>query len=153
MGIAYRHDEPHSISVSVWTGEVNLKQALRHVAKIAADPEWGASDRILSDLTGMDSSALPSRDQVAALAAAFSEQLDGRTRPARWAVVASSAFAEASQFGRAIDEDVRSVMVFFDLASACTWLRSDYQAVHRIIASLRVEAGRTAAWHESARRE
>src|SRR5690349_3466112 len=101
MGIAYRHDEPHGISVSVWTGEVVLKQALRHVAKIAADPGWGASDRILSDLTGLSFSALPSRDHVAALAAAFSEQLDGRTRPARWAVVASAAFGEASQFGKA----------------------------------------------------
>lgn len=140
MGIAYRVDEPSGVSVSVWTGEVTRDQAMQHVADLEASPEWGARGRILTDLTGLASSALPDRDQVSELADAFLEQLHGRAQPARWAVVANVAFDRASQFAKAIDSEVRSLIVFFDLASACIWLGVELDALRPVLASLRAEA-------------
>ncbi len=140
VGIAYRVDGPDGVSVSVWTGEVSRDQAMQHVADVAARSDWGAGGRILTDLTGLTSSALPGRDQVAELAEAFVEQLDGRARPARWALVANVAFDRASQFREAIDTEVSSLSVFFDLASACIWLGVELDALRPVLESLRVEA-------------
>ena len=127
-------------SVSQSGQERSRDEALRHVADLAATPAWGADGRILTDLTGLVSSALPDRDQVAGLAEVFAEQLDGRTRPARWAVIANVAFDRAAQFAEAIEADVRSLTVFFDLASACMWLGVDFYEVRPVIQSLRLEA-------------
>jgi hypothetical protein len=140
VGIAYRVNEPDGVSVSVWTGEVTSDQAMQHVAELAASPDWGTRGRILTDLTGLVFSALPDRDQVSELADAFTKQLDGRAQPSRWAIVANVAFPRASQFSEAIVGEVRSLIVFFDLASACIWLDIELDALRPVLESLRVEA-------------
>ena len=140
MGIAYQVDPSTGVSVSVWQGHVTLEEAMQHVADLRAMPEWGAGGRILTDLSGVPSSALPDPGQVAKLAAAFMDLIDGRTQQAKWAFVANAAFMRASQFGEAIHEEVRSVLVFFDLASACIWLDVDRDALRGVIESLRIQA-------------
>jgi hypothetical protein len=119
---------------------VDLEEATQHVNSLWATPEWGAGGRILTDLSGVSASAIPEPDQVAKLASAFHGLLDGRTEEAKWAFVANAAFMRASQFGEAIHDEVRSLLVFFDLASACIWLNVDRDAIRAVIESLRIEA-------------
>jgi hypothetical protein len=139
MGIAFRVDPATGMTVSVWHGNVSAEDALRHMRDLWATPEWGSGARILSDLTGVSSSALPPLDQVAELAAAFANLIDGRTRKASWAVVANLGYQHASQFADAIRHEVRRVMVFSDLVSACLWLGVDAEALRPVIESLRIE--------------
>ena len=140
MGIAFRVDEPGGVSVSVWAGEVTSNQALAHVAALAAAPGWGAGGRILTDLTAVASTSLPDREQVSELARRFVDQLDARTRPAKWAVIANASFNRAAQFGEEIGEEGRRLIVFFDLASACIWLGVDLDTIRPVIEHLREEA-------------
>jgi hypothetical protein len=140
VGIAYRIDQSTGVSVSVWLGHVDFEEAAQHVADLLATPEWGAGGRILTDLSGVPAAALPDRDQIARLASAFQRVVDGRTQQAKWAFVANAAFMRASQFGEAIHDEVRSLLVFFDLASACIWLGVDRDAIRSVIESLRIEA-------------
>jgi hypothetical protein len=140
VGIAYRVDQSTGVSVSVWAGHVTFDAAMGHVAELRGTPEWGAGGRILTDLSGVPASALPDPDQVDKLASAFRDLIDGRTQQARWAFVANAAFMRASQFGEAIHDEVRSALVFFELASACIWLGVDRDAVRTAIDSLRAEA-------------
>jgi hypothetical protein len=99
MGIAYRTDGPGGVSVSVWVDKVTRKRALQHVVDLAAEPDWGASGRILTDLSYVSSRSIPTPDQVLKMAYLFEEQIGGRTRSARWAVMANQAFDEATRFG------------------------------------------------------
>jgi len=113
---------------------------MQHVRELWATPEWGSGGRILTDLTGVSSSALPDPDQISKLAAVFVNLSEGRTRQARWAVVANLGYRHASQFADAIQTEVRSVLVFFDLASACIWLGVDLEPLRATVESLRIEA-------------
>jgi hypothetical protein len=140
MGIAYRVDEPRGVTVSAWTGEVARDEVMSHVAALAATPEWGASGRILSDLTGLSPRALPDPDDVADLADAFVAQLDGRAQPAKWAIVARGAFNRALQFGDEIGDAERRVLVFLDLESACIWLGVAVGRIRPVLDALRHEA-------------
>jgi hypothetical protein len=144
MGIAYRTDGPGGVSVSVWVDKVTRKRALQHVVDLAAEPDWGARGRILTDLSYVSSRSIPTGDQVLKMAHLFEEQIGGRTRSARWAVMANQAFDEATRFGDEIRDKVRSLIVFFDLASACMWLDADVQAMRVVIEELRQEARRLA---------
>jgi hypothetical protein len=55
-------------------------------------------------------------------------------------MVANVAFMRASQFGEAVQSEVRSFIAFFDLASACIWLGVDLEALQPVVESLRIEA-------------
>jgi hypothetical protein len=140
VGIAHRCDDPAGVSVEVWAGVITLDDALEHVAALTAMPEWGAGGRILSDLSAMDSGSRPEPDELLELARRFEQQLAGRTRGAKWAVVANSAFEEAAQFGEYVQGDVRSLAVFFDLASACIWLGVPAEHISPVLKDLRQEA-------------
>jgi hypothetical protein len=87
----------------------------------------------------VSSSALPPLDQVAELAAAFANLIDGRTRQASWAVVANLGYLHASQFADAMQHEVRRVMVLSDFVSPCLWLGVDADALRPVIESLRIE--------------
>jgi len=140
MGIAYRVNDPKGVSVSAWTGDVTPEEAMRHLAFLAATPEWGATGRILTDLTGVSRAALPDREQVSELADAFVAQIASRTQPTKWAVVASAAFNRALQFGDEIHGSQHRLLVFLDLASACIWLGVDLARVRPVLDALREEA-------------
>jgi hypothetical protein len=144
MPIAYRTDGPGSISVSVWVDKVTQKQAAQHLATLANEPEWGANGRILTDLCYVSRASIPKAKQLSQIVSVFDEQLRNRTRSAKWAVMANQAFDEATQFGDQIREKVRSLIVFFDLASACVWLDTDTDAMRDAIEELRQEARRSA---------
>ncbi len=149
MGIAYRVDEPAGVSTSVWAGMVTYDQAMQHVAALAATPEWGAGGRILTDLTAVAPTSFPDPEQVSELASRFVDQLDGRSRSTKWAVIANEIFSRASQFGEEIGDAARRLIVFFDLASACIWLGVDLDAMRVVIEKLREEARSQRAENDS----
>jgi hypothetical protein len=143
MGIAYCTDGPVGVSVLSWADNVTPTQAAQHVFDLAAVPDGGASGRILTDLCYVASTSIPNRKQAQALAHLFEEQLACRTSAARWAIIANQAFDKAMYFSDQIREHVRSLIVYFDLHSACGWLDSDWRAMRVVVDELRHEARRS----------
>jgi hypothetical protein len=140
MPIAFRTDGPGGVSVDVWVDTITEEQAAQHVAELASRPEWGARRRILTDLSSMASSSIPTRKQIAELARVFQQQLGARADSAKWAVVADHAFREAAEFGDEVRGNRGLLIAFFDLASACLWLGLEEQPVRDLIAELGTEA-------------
>ena len=131
MGIAYRCDKTLGLSVSVWDGEVSRADRKDHVAALASDPDWGATGLLLTDLTGVSAAMRPSAKEVLEAAAEFSEKLAGQVRDAKWAMVAGETFVLAQRFGTYLEEEVRRLIVFNDVETACTWLGVDAAAARR----------------------
>jgi hypothetical protein len=139
MGIAYRCDNTMGLCVSVWDGVVTEEQRRQHIATLEADPEWGAAGLLLTDLTGISAVRRPSAKQVLETAAEFSERLAPAVRDAKWAMVAGETFVLAQRFGTYLEEEVPRLIVFNDLATACTWLGVDGVAVGTVLDELRAE--------------
>jgi hypothetical protein len=139
MGIAYRCDERTRLSISVWDGEVTPDDCGRHMAALAADPSWGARGLVLTDLTGISAARRPSAKAVLHAAAEFSEKLADHVRNAQWAIVAGETFVLAQRFGSYLEEEVRRLIVFNDLGTACTWLGIDPADVRVLIGELRAD--------------
>jgi hypothetical protein len=142
MAIAYRTHGPGGVSVDVWVDKITPKQAAQHVAELAAQPAWGARRRILTDLCYVSSESIPTYEEIRELARRFEEQIGARAHSAKWAVVANQAFVKAAEFGDEVRNNVGSLIVFFDLASACLWLGADEHAMRDAIGELRQEARR-----------
>jgi hypothetical protein len=137
MGIAYRCDPVTRVSIEVWHGEVTLDVARLHVEQLAKDPDWAASRRIVTDLTGLASASRPHSDQIAALADAFLQQLAYLVTDAKWSIIADQAVADALAFGERVRHEVRRMIVFTNLITACVWLGVDRDEVEPVIDELR----------------
>jgi hypothetical protein len=144
VGIAYSCHRTTGLSVSVWNGEVTAEQRQRHMALLASDPEWGAGGLLLTDLTGVSAATVPAPERVLEAASIFIEQLASRTRNAKWAIVADATFDHAQRFGAYLEEEVRRVIVFNHLTTACTWLGVDAPDVREIVDALHTEIQSTA---------
>ena len=140
MGIAYRPDGPRGLSIEAWVGEITPEDAVQHIAAVAATPTWGATGRVLTDLSGMSPVALPSREEIAYLAREFEERMSDHSRTANWAVVANVAYKRASEFGDELAPSGRRLAVFLELESACIWLGVDLAEVRPAVKALRDEA-------------
>jgi hypothetical protein len=140
MGIAYRCDKRMGVCVSVWDGVVTDEQRRQHMAILAADPEWGAGGLLLTDLTGVSAAMRPTAKQILETAADFAERLAPVVRDAKWAMVAGETFVLAQRFGSYLEEEVPRLIVFNDLATACTWLGVDGAEVGNLLEELRAEA-------------
>jgi hypothetical protein len=139
MGIAYRCDPTTRIGIEVWHGNVGLDVARLHVEQLAKDPDWTASRRIITDLTGLAQESRPSPEQIRRLSDAFLQQLAYLVTDAKWSIVADRAFAEALVFGEQVRHEVRRMIVFTNLVSACVWLGIDRAEVEPVIKELRRE--------------
>jgi hypothetical protein len=135
MPIAFR--ATNGVSVSVWDGLVSSEDVLRHIETLGEDPIWGASRRFLTDLSGVATDSIPNPEQTLEAAAHFLEQLGDQARGAKWAIIASAAFAQARRFGTYIEEEVPRVIVFSDLTTACIWLGVNEPAVRAVTTDLR----------------
>ena len=140
MGIAYRPVGPQGLSIEAWVGEITPADAMQHLAAVAATPGWGATGRVLSDLSGMSPVALPSREELSYLARQFEERMSDHSRTANWAVVANVAYKRVSEFGDELASSGRRLSVFLELESACIWLGVDLAEVRPAIKKLRDEA-------------
>jgi hypothetical protein len=149
MGIAYRCDETTGLCVSVWDGEVTDEQRRQHIATLEADRGWGSGGLLLTDLSGVSASRRPSVKQVLEAAGEFSEKLARHVRDAKWAMVASETFVLAQRFSTYLEEEVPRLIVFNDLATACTWLGVDGAAAGTVVDELRAELRRAAGIEHS----
>jgi len=137
MGISYRCDPATGVSIEVWHGAVSLDVARLHVEQLAKDPEWAASRRIITDLRGLEPDSRPTADQIKGLGDAFLQQLAYLVSDAKWSVIADEAFAEALVFGEQIRHEVRRMIVFSNLVTACVWLGVEPDDVRPVIEDLR----------------
>ena len=137
MGIAYRCDAATGLSVEVWHGTVTLDVAVLHLQQLAKDPEWAASRRIVTDLSGLAPESRPDADQIRRLGDAFLHHLAYLVADAKWSIVADRAFAEALVFGEQVRHEVRRMIVFTNLVTACVWLGLERDDVQPVIDDLR----------------
>ena len=139
MGIAYRCDKGTGLCVSVWDGVVTAEQRRQNIAMLEADPGWGTCRLLLTDLTGVSAARRPSAKEVLEAAADFAEKLAPQVRDAKWAMVASETFVLAQRFSTYLEEEVLRLIVFNDLATACTWLGVEGTEAGRVIDELRAQ--------------
>jgi hypothetical protein len=137
MGISYRCDAASGIGVEVWDGEITADVARQHLERLAADPQWATSRRLVTDLTGIDADSRPTPATLAQVADAFLQQLAYRVGDVKWSVIADRTFDEALGFGERIKHEVRRMIVFNNLATACVWLGIDPSVVRPVIDDLR----------------
>lgn len=135
MGIAYRHTA--FISVDVWSGTIEPRDAAEHVEAIAREPEWGVQGAILTDLTEIDPESRPSPETLQLVAAMFVERMGDRVRDAKWAVVADVTFEDATRFSSYVEATAPRLIVFNEITTACAWLGVDESEVRAIVAELR----------------
>ena len=135
MGIAFRNAA--RISVDVWSGTIEPREAAEHVEAIAREPEWGVQGAILTDLTGIDTESRPSPEALQVTAAMFVERMGDRVRDAKWAVVADVTFEDATRFSSYVEATAPRLIVFNEITTACAWLGVDESEVRAIIAELR----------------
>lgn len=136
MGIAYSCDKDKGVSYEVWEGVVSGGEWVQHVRRQAADRNWPAGDRSLTDvrLVSVDSS-IGDADlkQVSAIYAAQTKKIIGR----RAAVVASKEFRMSPLYQIFTSKHNMRVIVFGDFAMACKWLGLDAKDAEQSIAHLR----------------
>jgi hypothetical protein len=137
MGIAYRCDTRTGLTVAVWDGEITDDERRQHMAKLAADPDWANSRRLITDLTRVPNESRPTGNQIAEAAEVFLDQLAAPIADVKWAVVADRTFGDARNFGAQIEGEVRRMIVFNSVRTACVWLGVDAGDVQIIIDNLR----------------
>jgi hypothetical protein len=137
MGIAYRCNVATGLSVEVWDGDVTLDEARRHVGTLASDPSWAASRRVVTDLTGVSAASRPGPDEIAELADAFLQRLAYLVGDVKWSIIAAEAFDQALGFAAHIRHEVRRMIVFNNLVTACVWLGLESNDVQPVIDDLR----------------
>jgi hypothetical protein len=139
MGIAYRCDTTTGVSIEVWDGTITFDMARMHLDRLTNDPQWAASRRIITDLTGIAAESRPTVDEVKMLSDAFLQQLAYLVGNAKWSVIADRTFAEALVFGEQVRHEVRRMIAFTNLITACVWLGVDVDDVQPVIDDLRRE--------------
>jgi hypothetical protein len=137
MGIAYHCDTTTGLSLEVWDGVITLDVALQHLKQLANDPQWSASRRIITDLTGIAAESRPAPDEVTLLGDAFLQQLAYLVGNAKWSVIADPTFAEAVVFGEHVRHEVRRMTAFTNLITACVWLGVHVAEVQPVLDDLR----------------
>ena len=137
MGIAYRCDTSTGLSIEVWDGLITFDIARRHLDQLTKDPQWAASRRIITDLSGIAAESRPTGDEVAMLSDAFLHQLAYLVGNAKWSVIAEHTLAEALVFGERVRHEVRRMTAFTNLITACVWLGVDVDDVQPVIDDLR----------------
>jgi hypothetical protein len=135
MGIRYRLDKALGLTLVVWDGVVSGDEAEGHVRSLFDDPEWPPGPLHLLDGTTVASAPTVANTKLVELAVNAAE-----TRRIRFALVQHMGFDEATYFEReASARGLSQVIVFNDLATACTWLGLDVAAIRTTTADMRRE--------------
>lgn len=133
--IGYRIYKTLGLTLVVWDGRITGDEAEDHVRALRADPDWPPGPLHLLDTTSVASAPIVANTKLV-------EMLDeiAEARLIRFAVVARGALAEATQFQtEATAVGVSRVVVFSDLAAACSWLDIDLPATRTTLDDLRGE--------------
>jgi len=121
MGIAYEFDKTSGVTFTLWDGTVTAADWLDHIRRMTADPGWPAGSLWLGDVSSVsDVSSIEERD-IERAAEQFCEFRE-KIRQGRVAIVAHEVFRKARIFERYLSLCGPNVIVFNDLATACSWL-------------------------------
>jgi hypothetical protein len=135
VAIGYRLDKTLGLTVVVWDGAVTGDDAEDHVRRLVDDPDWPPGPNHLLDTT--TAASIPNVANTK-LVEMLVDAAHGRA--VRFALVASDGFSEATRFQRAaLAGGVLHVVVFGDVATACTWLGTDRTKVRSALGTLRRE--------------
>jgi hypothetical protein len=135
MGIAYRSVPQLGLIVEVWDGVITGEQWSTHVEKYLGDPERLIQHRSLVDLTTADASNISAADEAKIMTkyAPHASELTHR----KSAALAAREFEPSFAFATRIEQLGLKVIVFNDLAVACTWLGVAASDVQPVVQELR----------------
>lgn len=137
MSIAYRIDKERGITFVLSNGLITADALLAHAREITADPDWPPSKRLhLSDLRGATVDVSINTVALAQMAHIFMAHPGKMTR-LKVALVADKAFGESVFVRHLLSQVGTSVIVFNDLATACTWLGIEVEQAQRSFEPLR----------------
>jgi hypothetical protein len=133
--IGYRIYKTLGLSLVVWDGDVTGDEAEDHVRALRTDPDWPPGPLHLVDTTSVTSAPAIANTKLVEM---LNEIAEGKA--IRFAVIASGALPEATRFQtEATALGVSQVIVFNDIAGACSWLGIDLAATRATLADLRAE--------------
>ena len=134
MGIGYRVVTSPPTTIAVWDSVVTPPEFQAHLERLRADPEAAGSALFLTDLTTF---APPAPGAIESAAGGFAQQLASRSHTVRWAIVADAVFWDAVDFEKLVAGEVKDIVVFNDLETACRWLGIDLADARAIVDDLR----------------
>ena len=135
MGIGYRIDKALGLTLVVWDGVISGDEAEDHVRGLFDDPDWPPGRMHLLDATSVTSVPKLANTKLVDLAVNAAE-----TRRIRFALVQQMGFDEATYFEReASARGLSQVIVFNDIATACTWLGLEVGSIRATVADMRRE--------------
>jgi hypothetical protein len=139
MGIGYRIEKSLGLTLVVWDGAITGDDAEDHARRLFDDPEWPPGTLHLLDATSTTSVPNVANTKLVDLAVNAAE-----TRRIRFALVQHMGFDEATYFEReASARGLSQVIVFNDIATACTWLGLDVASIRASVADMRRELRET----------
>ena len=138
MAIASRYLDTEDLLVVVWDGRVSGEEWEGFArGRLAADPGWPRGTRRLVDVTTLDPDSLTPAD-VEANTDLYRDRVANMVG-VRTAIVASRAWAIATEYERRIDRLGSTTIVFNYPAEACRWLGLDPDRAREVVAGLRRE--------------
>lgn len=139
MTIIYRIDKERGISLVLWDRTVTGNEFLAHVRRLIADADWPPYHaRHLSDLRTAVLDA--SLDEATLSKAARLYGQHPKITSVKSAIIASESFKKALTFERFISHSVASIIVFYNLETACKWLGIDAITTSSALQALRETA-------------
>jgi hypothetical protein len=135
MAIASEYLETEDLLVVVWDGTVSGEEWETFARGRLADPAWPPGTRRLVDVTSLDPDSLTPAD-IEANADLYRDRGVNMVG-VRTAIVASGAWAIATEYERRIDRLGSSTIVFNYPAEACRWLGIDPEVVRGVVTALR----------------
>ena len=136
MGIAYRLDPQLGCTVIVWDANVTPDEWRHHFKRMSDDPGFPPGPRVLADLSTAGGAPSFSSEVVGEMAVAWQTRTQ-RVGPIKLAIVPNGAWEKARELERATEGSGITTIVFNDVATACTWLGTGYDAARSIIDELR----------------
>jgi hypothetical protein len=131
--IGYRIYKTLGLTLVVWDGNITGDQAEDGVRRLRADKDWPPGPLHLLDTTSVTSAPIVANTKLIEMLNEIAE-----SKAIRFAVVASGALAEATNFQKeATAIGVTQVVVFSDLSAACSWLDIDFDATRTTLDDLR----------------
>ena len=133
MAIAYRIYKTLGLTLVVWDGNVTGDEAEDQVRTLREDPDWPPGPLHLLDVTSVTEPPIVANTKLVEMLAELAD-----AHQIRFALVATGASDEGARFQNAATAaGVSRVIVFSDLAPACSWLEIDLSATTSILDTLR----------------
>ena len=132
MTIRWLYEEETGILLTRWVGEVTLEEWQTHITQMVQSPAYKSAKYIIADTSRARANFFP--PDVPQAAQLFQQPYAPN---AKVAILASQIFQQAKELERIINKTTKmTVIVFFDIEIAITWLDLDGKKIKALFEKL-----------------